>query len=307
MGWLWIPITVVAALLQTVRTALQKRLTSDFSATEATFARFVFAAPLAALLAVALVAGGAAAGRPPALTVSTGFFVHAVVGGAAQVAATILLVKGFAGGFAFATAWSKTETVQTAIFAAVLLGEPVGPPGAAAIGISLVGVVLLSTGSGGVRPLDLIVALGRPAALIGLASGGLFGLSAVSYRAAALALGDDPALTRAVVTLAVVTAVQTAGMVALMGWLVPGGAVRVRRAWRRTAPVALTSLVGSVCWFTAMTLQNAAYVRALGQVELIFTVLVARRLFREPLSAGELAGIGLIALGVVLIVVFRPT
>ena len=70
--------------------------------------------------------------------------------------------------------------------------------------------------------------------------------------------------------------------------------------------MALTSLAGSICWFTAMTLQNAAYVRALGQVELIFTVLVARRMFREPTRPVELVGFCLISLGVLLIVLFRP-
>ncbi len=302
----WIPITVAAALLQTVRTALQKRLTADFSATEATFARFVFAAPVAVALAGALVAGHTAWAGPVGLTFTAGFFAHAVVGAAAQVAATILLVQGFARGFAFATAWSKTETVQTAIFAAVLLGEPVGLAGAAAIGVSLAGVLLLSAGGSGVGPLALIAGLGRRAALIGIASGGLFGLSAVSYRGAALALGDDPALMRAVVTLAVVTCVQTVGMALVMAWRMPGGVTRVARAWRRTGPVALTGLVGSIGWFTAMTLQNAAYVRALGQVELVFTVLVARRVFREPLPARELAGIALIGAGVLLIVLVAP-
>jgi drug/metabolite transporter (DMT)-like permease len=65
------------------------------------------------------------------------------------------------------------------------------------------------------------------------------------------------------------------------------------------------SVLGSACWFMAMTLQNAAYVRALGQVELIFTILVSRFAFREPPTARELAGIALVAGGVVMLLTSR--
>ena len=39
--------------------------------------------------------------------------------------------------------------------------------------------------------------------------------------------------------------------------------------------VGLASAIGSVGWFTAFTLQIAAYVRTLGLVELVFTLLIS--------------------------------
>ena len=78
-----------------------------------------------------------------------------------------------------------------------------------------------------------------------------------------------------------------------------GVVVRVLRAWRQAAPVGIMSVLGSAGWFTAMTLQNVAYVRALGQVELVFTVLVSRFGFREAPTWRELIGIVLVATGVV--------
>jgi drug/metabolite transporter (DMT)-like permease len=77
---------------------------------------------------------------------------------------------------------------------------------------------------------------------------------------------------------------------------------RVARAWRATLPVGVAGLLGSLGWFWAFALMNAAYVRSLGQVELIFSLAVSVLVFRERVSLRELAGIGLLAAGIVGIV-----
>ena len=59
---------------------------------------------------------------------------------------------------------------------------------------------------------------------------------------------------------------------------------------------------GSLCWFIAFTLQNAAYVRAVGQVELVFSALVSWLVFRERAGGRELAGIGMLGLSILLLV-----
>ncbi|MGH7333420.1 MAG: hypothetical protein ACREKS_11910 [Candidatus Rokuibacteriota bacterium] len=50
--------------------------------------------------------------------------------------------------------------------------------------------------------------------------------------------------------------------------------------------------------FTAFTLQIAAYVRTLGLVELLFTVMISLYAFRERPSRAELIGLGLLALSI---------
>ena len=57
----------------------------------------------------------------------------------------------------------------------------------------------------------------------------------------------------------------------------------------------------SAGWFTAFAIEPAAHVRTLGLIELVFSYAVSLKLFREKLSRRELAGMGLLALGVVLI------
>src|SRR5258706_14806778 len=57
MTWLWIPITIAAALLQNIRTALQKHLKGRLSTNGATYTRYVFGFPLAILYVAGLHAG----------------------------------------------------------------------------------------------------------------------------------------------------------------------------------------------------------------------------------------------------------
>jgi uncharacterized membrane protein len=75
----------------------------------------------------------------------------------------------------------------------------------------------------------------------------------------------------------------------------------VLRSWRVTVWVSVTGLLGSICWFTAMTMQNAASVRALGQIELVFTFMATTLIFREELHRAEVLGIFLIVAGILLL------
>ncbi|MBC7142520.1 MAG: EamA family transporter, partial [Rhodobacteraceae bacterium] len=61
-------------------------------------------------------------------------------------------------------------------------------------------------------------------------------------------------------------------------------------------------MLGSLGWFAAFSLQNAAYVRALGQVEIVFTLIASALVFRERLTGREGLGIALVVASVVLIV-----
>lgn len=295
---LWIPISVAAAFFQNLRSALQKHLKTSLGTSGSTFSRFVFALPFAALYAAALHFGfGHAVPAPNAV-----FLVHIVVGGLSQIVATALLIHLFSlRNFAVGTAWSKTEPVQTAIFGLIVLGDAVSLAGAAAIAVSLCGVVTLSVARTRLTLGAVFRQLtGRPA-LVGMASGAGFGISAVSYRAASLSLGADGFLMPAACTLVSVLLFQSLAMALWLAWREPGRVGAVLAAWRVTGLVGIAGALTSVGWFTAMTLQNAAYVRAVGQVELVFTFLASTVFFRERSSGTEIAGIVLIVAGILLL------
>ena len=289
--WLWI--TLAAAAMQTVRFMLQKQLKGiGLSTGGATFSRFVFAAPIAAVAAATLLALG-----PAALPNLSGrFWLFAVVGGAAQVAATFLTVALFSlRNFAVGVAFTKTETVQVAVFSALILSEQVGLWGWIAIFIGFAGVLLLSRHPAGG---DIITR----ASLYGVLAGGLFGISAIGYRGATLELMPLDFLSRAVVTLAFVTTMQTVGTALYLMLRESGELRRVAGAWRRTVWVGVTGVLGSAGWFTAFSLQNAAYVRAVGQVEIVFMLGVSVLVFHEKLTPREAMGIAMVIASVVLIV-----
>lgn len=295
---LWIPITLGAAFFQNLRSALQKHLKGRLSNTGATFARFAYAAPLALLYAAAL----AALTGQDLPSPNQAFVAYAVVGGLAQITATALLLYSFSfRNFAVGTTYSKTETVQTAIFGIVILGDPLGIGAALAIVISLIGVMAISVARTRMSLLGLLTSLAEKPALIGIASGAFFGLSAISYRGASLALGEHGFLLRAAYTLACVTVFQTLVMALYMRLREPGQVSAVLRAWRVAAWAGISGMIASAGWFTAMTIQNAAYVRALGQIELVFTFAAAVFFFHERPNRTEVIGIVLVIGGILLL------
>lgn len=294
---LWIPVTLAAAFSQTLRFMLQKHLsTVTLSAGGATFARFVYSAPLVAL-GVAIYLGMTGSVLP---RIGAGFWAYAVAGGLSQILATVCVVMLFKSrNFAVGITFKKTEVIQAVFVGLFLLGESVSPLGFAAIFLGLIGVLVLS-GTPDTR-LSLRSLWNRATGL-GLVSGLLFAISGVTYRGATLAIETDDPWLRAGLALALVTAMQTCVMI---GWLAlrePGELGRVRRAWRIAGLVGITSMVGSFCWFTAFTLQTVAYVKALGQVELVFSILATVFVFREAVSRREILGIALLAGSILLLV-----
>jgi drug/metabolite transporter (DMT)-like permease len=296
---LWIPITLAAALFQTLRFMLQRQLSlGTLSAAGATLARFLYSAPLVAVLIVLYMrlSGQAWPAFGPT------FWLFGAIGGLAQILATIATVRLFqARNFAVGITFKKTEVIQAVLVGWVLLGDAVSGWGFAAIGFGLVGVLLLSA------PPEIVRVGWRDMANrtvgLGLASGFLFAVSGVCYRGASLSLDLADPLARAGVTLSAVTMMQMVAMVLWLRWRDPG---QVRAVWaaRRIAVwVGLMSMAGSFCWFTAFTLQNAAYVNAVGQVELVFSALVSVLIFREAVSVREWAGMAVLLGSIVMLIV----
>ena len=293
---LWIPVTLFAATVQAIRFSLQKRLKGiGLSTGGATFSRFFFAAPLAALAAAVLIwAGGQ--GMP---ALGARFWAFAVAGGISQILATFFTVALFSQrSFAVGIAFTKTETVQVALFSGLILGDHLTGWGWLAVLLGVAGVILLSH-----PPRASGETLFNRGTLLGLAAGALFGISAIGYRGATLEIARDDPLLRAALALACVTTFQTLAMGAWLRWREPGEITRVARAWRPTGLVGLAGVVGSFGWFTAFTLENAAYVRSLGQIDLVLSAVISVIWFHERLRLAEVVGMMLLMAGIVLIVV----
>lgn len=289
----WILITFAAATFQTLRFVLQKRLSArELSAAGATFARFIYSFPFA--LAIALTYQQMRGFDWPQMAPS--FWVHGAVGGLSQILATLLTVmllgrRNFAVGMTF----KKTEVILSVIVGLLVLGDVVPWPAMGAVLVGLAGVLLLSKTSKGAGWDSTAVALG-------LGSGLLFAISGVTYRGATLSVISDDPFLRSSVSLALVTLFQTVAMLIWLGLRDSAQIGKVLAAWRRAGLIGVMSLFGSLSWFTAFTLQSAGLVNAVGQVELILSIIVGRVIFGERLTLREILGIATIGASVVVLV-----
>lgn len=297
---LWIPITLVAAFLQNLRSAMQKHLKGVMGTTGATFVRFGFGVPFALAFVLALHLGAGYRLPQPNGT----FFAWMALGGVTQIAGTSLLVYLFSfRNFAVGTAYSRTEPAQAALFGLVFLGERVTTGTLAAIAVSVLGVMLISVARVPLSWRALFLSMVTRTALFGLASGTLFGISAVAYRAASIALGGPNFMMQAAVTLAFVILFQTVLMGIWMLWRDRAEIGRIVRAWRPSLVVGAAGACASFGWFMAMTLEQAAVVKALAQVEMIFTFASSVFFFREAINLKETLGCVLIVMGILLLLI----
>ena len=296
-AWAWIPITIWAAFAQTVRNAAQRSLTSQAGTLAATLARFLYGIPfaLAWVLVVQRLAGGGA--TMPAF--HAGYAAWVATGAVAQLLATAFLLKAMQErNFIVGVAFSKTEVLQVALFSTVFLHEVPGWLAAGAMVLATLGVVLLSLPA---RPAVAAVA-GAPvnrAVLYGLASGACFALSAVGFRGAALTMpGVSPWLLGGWGVLWA----QLLQSLLLGGWLLardPAALATIARVWRLSVVAGMMGAFASIGWFTAMSMRPAADVRTLGLIEVFFSYLVSRKIFREQLRPAERWGLLLVLLGLV--------
>lgn len=298
---LWIIATLCAASFQTIRFTLQKILADgNLSPLGATYSRFIFAAPWIVLFSLIFLL----LTNVSIPDLESQFLLFAVWGGLAQILATVCVILVFKSrNFAVGITLKKTEVILTALVGLILIGE----------GVSTISMFLICLGGAGVFFLSKKVSsvdrsnfsILNKSSVYGLLSGLLFAISAVCYRSATLSVVSDLVYLRAGFTLLIVILSQSFVMTIWLALFEPG---QIKLVWlerKKGFWVGVTSLGGSFFWFTAFTLQNAAYVKAVGQIELIFSLLITTLFFKERILNREILGmllIGISALGLILVV-----
>jgi drug/metabolite transporter (DMT)-like permease len=302
-GWLWIVFTVTAAFFQTLRNAMQRELTTSLGTVGATHVRFLFGFPFAllSLIGVLLVTG------VPLPRPSLSFWPWVIDGAGAQIAATALMLMAMGQrSFVVTIAYIKTEPIQVAIFGLIFLGDAVTLPMMTAILVATAGVLIMSF------PLPTLPRLrgregwgevgGVKPTLIGLASGGMFALSAIGYRGAILSLGLPNFVMAATFTL-VVGLVMQAVVLSLYLWLrQPSVMIGILRAWKPSLFAGLMGALASQFWFLAFAIATAASVRTLALIEVLFAQIVARVMFGQRTTTREAIGMALVVAGVGLLI-----
>jgi drug/metabolite transporter (DMT)-like permease len=256
--------------------------------------RFLFGFPFALLfLAGVLLVTGAPLPRPTLV-----FWPWITLGFLAQIAATALMLAAMNDrSFVVTIAYIKTEPVQVALFGFILLGDKVTLPLAIAIIIATAGVVVMSlkpgaAQAGGIKP-----------TVLGLISGGMFGLSAIGYRGAILSLeGANDFVLSATYTLVAGLVLQSILLSAYLMLRDPGVLKAIFRAWRPSVLAGFMGALASQFWFLGFAITSAANVRTLALVEVLFAQGISKFAFKQPTSMREAVGIVLVVIGVGLLV-----
>ena len=292
---LWIYFTLLAALMQAVRTAGQKKLTQHLNAMATTGVRYIYALPFA-LLYLYWMLDYRELAMP---TLNAQFLQYVLVACVMQIIGTVCLVAAFNyRNFAVATSLAKTEAIQVAVVGVLLFSTSLSQLGWVSVIIGVVGVLLLSKVKFTFRDV-----FQNPGAGFGLASGLALAITTLLIRESSLALNTDLLLSAAV-TLAFMVSVQSL-ISFIYIYVQDSQQLKLMVShWRLCLFVGITSVVGSIGWFTAASFQNAAYVKALGQVEFFITLFITYRIFREKISLIEYLGMALILISVVILLIW---
>lgn len=288
---LWIPFTLFAAFMQAWRNAFQNQLSREVSTAGVTLARFLYAAPVAGCYLLALYAY-----EPVALPVFSGSFTLYILSAAlAQVIATALMVVLFRKrNYAVGVGMVKSEAVLAAILGALFFSAPL--TGQAWFGV-LVGALAfwLMTNPKKLRDMSW------DTLMVGLGSGLAFALTTLWVREASLELGlPFPYSAAWVLFLVLLCQGVLFGAWVLLREPHTWQALQLRKG--RVLTISVFSCLGSLGWFTAMSLETAALVKTLGQVEVLFTLMISAGWLKERLTIRDLLGLVLIVAGAICVV-----
>lgn len=288
---IWIAFTLMAAAMQAGRNAFQKQLSRNVPVLGVTLARFLYALPLAAVYLLAI--SGRPYDAPPDFSASFAAYVGAAA--VAQIAATALMVKLFRlRNYAVGAGLAKSEAVLAAVLGVAFFGTQIG--GLGCLGVLVGGIaVFLLTGVQNLRGLSWATLL------TGLASGLSFALTSLWIREASLSLQTDYLLSAAW-TLFAVIATQAVVLTAYLAFFQRAALIKLLRQPKLAVLTSVFSFFGSFGWFHAMSLQDVAFVKTVGQVEIVFMLLISRFIFKEPLRRQDVWGLLLIAAAAVLVV-----
>jgi drug/metabolite transporter (DMT)-like permease len=291
---LWIPFTIIAALGQATRNAMQRQLTGPLGTWGATNIRFLFGFPFSIVFfVVLLIATGDHMPWPTAA-----FWPWLALGALCQIIATGLMLLAMNDhSFVVTTAYIKTEAIQTAIFGFVFLGDHLTVLKVIAILVATAGVIVTAVRPGGEKNFTDI----KPT-ILGLVAAATFALSAIGFRGAILTLSGVSFVTSATYTLVFGLFVQTLILTIYLLVRAPGILKAIFGLWRPSMLAGFMGAFASQFWFLAFALTAAANVRTLALVEVLFAQGIAYYSFKQPLSKRELLGIALIVIGVALLV-----
>ena len=293
----WIVTSVMGAFFQNARSSIQKKLNTEMSLMASTYVRFAFSLPV--LFVVFFIYFG----NFNYFIISvqnSNFITYVILASVLQISFTLLflyLLKFT--NFLIGTALSKTEVIQIAFFEFIILKDYLNFYALLGIMISTIGVIIFST-----KDLkNIINGFFSKSTVVGLLCGTLLALSVVFYRGSMEFLEfSNKNFDRALLTLFAATIIQTSLITFYLLLF------EITEFKKIKSNIKLSSLAGffgfsaTISWFYSFSLVQAALVRAVGQIELLFSYVSSRFMFKEKVRYIEIFGIIIFIFGLILVI-----
>ena len=286
----WILFTLGAVVMQTVRNALQSKLSGAVNTSGVTLSRFILAPPIA--LVYLLILYSSSASQVPEFS---GTFIAVILcASLLQIAATSLMVILFKQkNFAIGAGLAKSEALVAGVVGMLFFGSYLTPLGWAGILIGAIAVFVLSSG-------NRLHGISVKTMVIGLACGTCFALTSLLVREASHMLNVQHTVAAAWVLLWVLC-VQTISLSGYIALTKPFVFRQLTNAKKQVLAISTVSCLGSICWFTAMALQHVALVKTLGQLEVLLTLVLSHYWLKNAVTKREIAGLLLIGLAAIFV------
>ena len=286
----WILFTLGAVVMQTVRNALQSKLSGAVNTSGVTLSRFILAPPIA--LVYLLILYSSSASQVPEFSGS--FIAVVLCASLLQIAATSLMVILFKQkNFAIGAGLAKSEALVAGVVGMLFFGSYLTPLGWAGILIGAIAVFVLSSG-------NRLHGISVKTMVIGLACGTCFALTSLLVREASHMLNVQHTVAAAWVLLWVLC-VQTISLSGYIALTKPFVFRQLTNAKKQVLAISTVSCLGSICWFTAMALQHVALVKTLGQLEVLLTLILSHYWLKNAVTKREIAGLLLIGLAAIFV------
>ena len=286
----WVFFTLSAVVLQTFRNALQSKLSANMSTSGVTLARFLFAPPIALIYLLLLYIFS----NQDIPEFSLKFVLLVLLASVMQISATSLMVILFKQkNFSVGAGLAKSEALVAGVLGTVFFGSQLTLFGWVGI---LVGAAAIFVLSGGGRKGQLSL----KTVIIGLACGTCFALTSLFVREASHLL-NVPFPHSAAWVLIWVLCIQTTLLVSYIAVKNRSTFIALKNNVKMTLATSIISCFSTICWFSAVSLHHVAYVKTLGQVEVLLTMLVATFWLKNKVQKHEILGLLLIAAAAILV------
>ena len=292
----WIIVAISGAFFQNLRSTLQKKLNQKVSTIASTYVRFAFALPFGTVLFFLYFQD---LNVIPEILSQKKFIFNVLLGSIFQIIFTFVLLYLFRfANFVVGTSLSKTEVIQVAIFEYLIIGDKLNKFGITGIIVSTIGVIILS-----IKDLSLFLKnLFSKTTLIGLSAGLFLGVSVVYFRAAALTLENfSNNFEKSIATLFFGLFIQTT-LISL--YLIIFEKSQFKKLYENKYECLIAGFAGflaTLSWFYAFTLIQSSFVRAVGQIELLFSYVSSKYMFKEKVKIIEILGIIIFVVGVLIL------